>query len=204
MSHLQLQTNEELLASLFVKYGTDKGIWGYTPFYAALMGSARFHVRRVLEVGICGYRDIPNNVVSASLFVWRDFFPNAHIFGVDVDSRFIFNDQERIHTTQVDAYDQDALHAALVHFSHNYRFGDDGRFDMIVDDAVHDPEPQVQLMNQLGEWLLPGGHYFMEDVGPYKLPGNNMEPMLDVIKGFRGADVGYLPTKPEVLVIGVK
>lgn len=201
MSHLRLQTDETFLAELFVKYGTDKGIWGYTPFYAALMGPARFHVRRVLEVGICGYRDIPNNVVGASLFVWREFFPNAHIYGIDIDERFIFNDQDRITTARVDAYDQATLHAALCQFSaHN-----DGLFDMIVDDAVHDPIPQMQLMNQLGEWMLPGGHYFMEDVGPYKVPyGNIRTELVDHIYGYRGVDIGLLPTKPEVLVIGVK
>jgi hypothetical protein len=202
MSHLRLQSDENLLAELFTKYGTDKGIWGYAPFYAALMGPARFHVRRVLEVGICGYRDIPNNVVGASLFVWRDFFPNATVYGVDIDGRFIFNNQERIRTAQVDAYDPDALHNVLVHFARPGVL--DGRFDMIVDDAVHDPAPQIQLMNQLGNWMLPGGHYFMEDVGPYKLPNEDLFGITSKIDGFTGVSVGALPEKPEALIIGVK
>jgi hypothetical protein len=168
------------------------------------MGPARFHVRRVLEVGICGHRDIPNNVVGASLFVWREFFPNAQIFGIDNDAQFIFNDQDRIHTAWVDAYKPDELHAALVDFSHNHRAGADGRFDVIIDDAVHDPDPQIQLMNQLGEWMLPGGHYFMEDVCPYKLPGGDMKVMVDQIEGYRGVQVGMTLAKPEKLVIGVK
>jgi hypothetical protein len=106
----------------------------------------------------------------------------------------------------VDAYDQDALHQVLVHFArtaggHN----DDPRFDMIVDDAVHDPAPQIQLMNQLGEWMLPGGHYFMEDVGPYKLQdGDVIAGIMSQITGFTGVSAGLLPSKPEELVIGVK
>lgn len=195
-----MNATEKLLGDLFVKYGTDKGIWGYTPYYAALMGPARFHVRRVLEVGICGHRDIPNNVVGASLFVWREFFPNAQIFGIDNDSRFIFNDQDRISTALVDAYDPDALHKVLTGF---VGFGD-GKFDTIIDDAVHDPQPQIDLMNQLGEWMLPGGHYFMEDVCPYKLPDGDMRSMIDRIDGFRGVQVGMTLEKPEKLVIGVK
>lgn len=195
-------SDEKFLGDLFTRYGTDKGIWGYTPYYAALIGPARFHVRRVLEVGICGHRDIPNNVVGASLFVWRDFFPNATIYGVDVDSQFIFNDQDRIKTALVDAYDTSALHAALAAWCFDEQ--GDGQFDMIVDDAVHDPGPQIQLMNQLGGWLIPGGHYFMEDVGPYKLPDGDMRGMLNSIEGFRAMQVGVMPTKPEVLVIGVK
>jgi hypothetical protein len=181
---------------LFTTFGTDKGTWGYTPFYDAIMGPRRFEVERVLEIGICGYRDIPGNVVGASLFVWRDAFPNAEIYGVDIDGRFIFNDQPRIHTVQCDAYDADALHAALV------RFGG-LPFDMIVDDAVHDPEPQIGLMNMLQPWMADGGNYFVEDVGPYKCPNGLDADMIEKIKGYGAVTVGRVH-KPEVLVIGIK
>lgn len=184
------------LESLFTKYGTDKGIWGYTEYYDRLMGPRRFDVKRVLEIGICGYRDIPGNVVGASLFCWRDFFPNAEIYGIDNDSRFIFNDQQRIHTAQCDAYDPDALHAALVQFGGQ-------PFDMIVDDAVHDPSPQIALMNCLQPWLVDGGRYFMEDTGPYKMANGIEADMFDYIRGYRAIVAGATP-KPEVLVIGVK
>lgn len=185
------------LGDLFVKYGTDKGIWGYTEYYEKVMGPKRFDVKRVLEVGICGYRDIPNNVVGASLFVWRDYFPNAEIFGIDNDGKFIFNDQQRIHTIQCDAYDVDKMHRALVAFGGE-------PFDMVVDDAVHDPAPQIKLMNALEPWLVEGGVYFMEDVCPYKMTDGDLHRGLyDHIKGYAGAFACSTP-KPEVLVIGVK
>lgn len=188
-----------LLGDLFVKYGTDKGIWGYTEYYEKLMGPRRFDVTRVLEVGICGYRDIPNNVVGASLFVWRDYFPNAEIYGLDIDQRFIFNDQPRIHTAQCDAYDPDALHKALCGLDIK-AWG----FEMIVDDAVHDPAPQIKLMNSLAPWLRAGGRYFMEDVCPYKMvDGDINRAMYDRITGYAGVVACSTP-KPEVLVIGIK
>jgi hypothetical protein len=189
-------SNEVFLNDLMTHYGTDKNIWGYHPYYTKVMGEHRLAVKRVLEIGICGFRDIPNNVVGASLFVWRDYFPNAEVYGVDIDGRFIFNDQHRIHTAQCDAYDADALHAALVAFGGL-------PFDMIVDDAVHDPGPQIKLMNQLGEWMAPGGHYFMEDTGPYKMPNGIEKDMFDHIRGYSGIVACSTP-KPEVLVIGVK
>ena len=187
-----------MLEELFTQYGTDKGIWGYTPHYEKLMRPSRYSVRRVLEIGICGYRDIPNNVVGASLFAWRDYFPNAEIYGIDYDGRFIFNDQDRIHTAQCDAYDPVALEAAIASFG-------GGNFDMIVDDAVHDPLPQIQLMNQLYKHLTDSGRYFMEDVCPYKMPRNDMRlGMMDHIHAPYSV-VGFEVThKPEVLVIGVR
>lgn len=189
--------DEKLLAHLFAKYGTDKGIWGYTPYYAAVMGPVRHHVRRVLEVGICGYRDIPNNVVGASLFVWKDFFPNAEIIGIDNDPRFIFHDQHRITTRLCNAYAPDSLHACLVDLG-------GAQFDLIIDDAVHDPKEQIQLINQLSEWLIPGGHYFMEDVCPYKMEDGDLEKGLyDHVRGVSGICAGATP-KPEVLVMAIK
>lgn len=187
-----------MLGDLFIKYGTDKGIWGYTPYYEKLIGERRHDVRRVLEVGICGHRDIPNNVVGASLFVWRDYFPNAEIYGIDNDRRFVFNDQDRIRTACCDAYDREALEDAIASFSC------DGPFDMIVDDAVHDPLPQIQLMNQLASHLAGKGRYFMEDVCPYKVPRGDLDAgFYDHIRGY--SEVMALSTpKPEVLIVGIK
>ena len=159
------------LCDLCVKYGTDKGPrsmngWDYSPTYHSVLNPNRANVKRVLEIGICGYRDIPNNVVGASLFVWRDYFPNAEIYGIDNDGRFIFNDQSRIHTAQADAYSWPSLEQALGSMGLEH-----GSIDFIVDDAVHDPFPQVQLMNMLWPYLKPNGLYAMEDVCPPKLIG---------------------------------
>lgn len=159
-----------MLEALFTKYGTDKGIWGYTGAYEKYLAHRRLSVLRVLEIGICGYRDIPNNVVGASLFAWKDYFPAAEIFGLDNDGRFIFNDQERIRTACCDAYNPAQLHEAVSHFG--------GEFDLIVDDAVHDPIPQINLVNDLMPYLKDDGVYAIEDVCPYKLPHNDLVHMI--------------------------
>lgn len=182
------------LETLFTKYGTDKGIWGYTPFYEELMGPRRLQVKKVLEIGICGHRDIPNNVVGASLFCWKDYFPNAHIYGVDYDSRFVFNDQHRITTAQADAYNKEAMETVMANFG--------GDFDMIVDDAVHDPGPQAQLFNFLLPHLKPDGLYFMEDFCPYKMSTNTVEEFYGLLNGASEITAGRGHTgKPECLII---
>lgn len=158
--------NTSYLEHLFTAYGTDKGIWGYTAAYEKYLEQKRFDVKRVLEIGICGFRDIPNNVVGASLFAWRDYFPNAEIFGIDYDPRFIFNDQQRIRTARCDAYNSAQLHEVIDAFG--------GNFDLIVDDAVHDPLPQINLLCDLFPYLLRDGVYAIEDVCPYKVPNNDL------------------------------
>jgi SAM-dependent methyltransferase len=160
------------LDELFTRYGTDKGkdYWNYTPAYEKYLEPRRRDVTRVLEVGICGYRTLPNNVVGASLFAWRDYFPNADIYGIDNDGRFIFNDKPRIHTALCDAYNVVQLSRSLAQFG--------GTFDFIVDDALHDPISQTQLLNDLWPLLRPDGVYAMEDVYPPHLPDNDLDRMI--------------------------
>lgn len=185
------------LLELFTRYGTDKGIWGYHPFYETIMGPVRMDVKKVLEIGICGHRDIPNNVVGASLFCWKDYFPNAMIYGVDYDSRFVFNDQQRIITRCADAYNEVQMHEVMEQFG--------GDFDMIVDDAVHDPIPQAQLFNFLMPYLREGGAYFMEDFCPYKMASNTSAEFFGLLNGARAIEAGRGKTgKPEELIIAVK
>jgi hypothetical protein len=184
-----------ILEELFTKYGTDKGIWGYTPYYEALMLEQRLEVKKVLEIGICGHRDIPNNVVGASLFCWRDYFPNATIYGVDNDPRFVFNDQQRIITRCADAYNPVQMHEVMEQFG--------GDFDMVVDDAVHDPIPQVALFNFLIPFLRPEGLYFMEDVCPYKLLDDDLSVMYRDMQGHIGVSAAKTH-KPEVMLIAIK
>lgn len=161
------------ICELCIRYGTDKGpidagpqYHGYSAHYHRALEARRDSIRRVLEIGICGFRDIPNNVVGASLFVWRDFLPNAEVHGIDCDPRFIFHDQDRIRTELADAYDRPSLTNAL------YQLGDRSfdAYDLIIDDAVHDPEPQMKLLGELWPHLSVGGVYAMEDVCPYKMP----------------------------------
>jgi hypothetical protein len=169
------------LEDLFTKYGTDKGIWGYTPAYVRHLEYRRHEVKNVLEIGICGFRDIPNNVVGASLFAWRDFFPNATIYGLDNDSRFVFNDQDRIRTLCCDAYNSVQLHEAMEQFG--------VKFDFICDDAVHDPDPQIHLLHDLWPYLNVGGVYAIEEMCPYKLLNQDTALMTDRFPAHGGHEI---------------
>ena len=155
-----------MLEELFTKYGTDKGIWGYTPIYEQFLGDHRFDVKDVLEIGICGNRDIPNNRTGASLFAWRDYFPNARIVGVDNDSNWMVRGEDRIETYCFNAYDVKDMTDLLLKLGR--------QFDFICDDAVHDPIPQINLLHTVWPFLRSGGLAAIEDVCPYKVPDNDL------------------------------
>jgi len=109
-----------LLNLLCEEYGTDKGSvshkkqsWpqhNYADIYSLLFGHLRQDVLKVFEMGI-GTKDfsIPSNMgdygpSGASLRVWQEYFPNALIFGADIDKSSLFQ-EERIKTFYVDQLD---------------------------------------------------------------------------------------------------
>lgn len=164
------------ICDLCLKYGTDKGPrdmggiggWGYSPHYYRELLPMKHTARKVLEIGICGERPLPNNVTGASLFVWNDFFPTADIYGIDNDPRWIVN-TGRIRSLLADAYDPALLHDAMTALEIGL-----GDLDFIVDDAVHDPMPQVQLFEMLSPYLAPGGLFAIEEVCLEKLPNGDI------------------------------
>jgi 8-demethyl-8-alpha-L-rhamnosyltetracenomycin-C 2'-O-methyltransferase len=182
-----------LLDDLATKYGTDKGIWGYLPHYARELDHRRHEVKQVLEIGICGQRDIPNNVTGASLWMWHDYFPKALIHGIDIDPKWMVN-QGRISSYVGDQGNPSSL-AAIAAIATQ----DEERFDLIVDDAVHDPLIQLVALSTLLPFMKDDGLYAIEDVCPYKLPNGNIETMTRLIPTGYTCEV-VRTHKPEVLL----
>jgi hypothetical protein len=140
------------LCELALKYGTDKYPW-YTPFYDSLLRDRRDSVRRVLEIGIGtieAMSHVPDYKPGASLRMWRDYFPNAEIQGIDVDERVLFS-EDRI-TTGLSVAIEDNT----------------SPFDLIVDDASHLERHQIHSVNSFIPFVQPDGFYIIEDVNDPK------------------------------------
>lgn len=162
------------LSQLCDTYGSDKGSltasghpysWPahtYADFYEARFAHCREHIKLVFECGL-GTNDpaTPSSMGStgrpgASLRVWRDYFPNAQIYGADIDRSTLFQD-ERIATFHVDQTSPASIHAMW------QAIGVTG-FDLIIDDGLHTFDAGVSLFANAFEHLRPGGLYVIEDV----------------------------------------
>jgi hypothetical protein len=98
---------------------------------------------------------------GASLRVWRDYFPNAQIFGADIDRRSLFN-EERIRTFYVDQTKSSDIAEMWA------QIGVD-EIDLIIDDGWHTFDAGRCLFeNSIGH-LAKHGTYIIEDVGPHEL-----------------------------------
>lgn len=151
------------LGALFEHYGSDKTRSGYDTIYNTLLKNQRKRITSVLEVGIGTLNpDAPSSMVGyaaphyqpgGSLRAWRDYFPNAHIVGIDTqpDTQFTEN---RITTWLVDSTNLTNLYVALLEQS----------FDLIIDDGDHHPTSQLITLNNLWPRVKPGGAYIIEDI----------------------------------------
>jgi predicted O-methyltransferase YrrM len=138
------------LCALAEKHGTDKRPeplgHGYTHYYHSLFANRREHIRKVLEIGID---------VGASLRMWRDYFPNALITGLDCDENKLFSD-ERIECLHCD---QSSIPSLL---DTTFRVGEG--FDFILDDGSHEAQHQIDSARTFVPLLSPSGIYVIEDV----------------------------------------
>src|SRR5262245_3295575 len=129
------------LHELAEKYGCDKLYsHSYIPAYEELFAGRTVH--QLLELGIGTYdlmKDFtPRYIHGASLLMWRSYFPDATITGVDiVQSAVTEFSQSRPDRTEVYWCDVSKPHELL------QLIGEIGRQDVIIDDASHEPEHQI-------------------------------------------------------------
>jgi hypothetical protein len=133
------------LVELMKLYPTDKNVeHSYGPVYDELLAPIRDEMTSVLEIGV--YQ-------GGSLRVWRDYFPNAHILGIDINPEALFTDV-RISTARADALQWSQLHPVV-----------SGRtFDLIIDDGGHKLHQQVMALFFLWPFQRRGGMYVIEDL----------------------------------------
>lgn len=134
------------LTRIGIETKTDKSFYHtFTDFYEPYFRRFRYAPITILEIGICE---------GASLQMLEKYFPNAQIYGIDVNPSSVRNYGERIHTYLCSQTDQ----ARLKHL-----FGD-MKFDIIIDDGSHVTSHQQTTLGILFEQLNDGGLYVCEDI----------------------------------------
>jgi hypothetical protein len=159
------------LSSLFNKYGSDKDRNGYSHIYSILFDSIKNNKMNVLEIGIgtmvpyaCssmkGY--MPDSYKpGASHRAWNDYFPNSKIYGVDVQSDTMFQ-ENNIETYLCDSTDKNSVDHLMKILNI--------KFDIIVDDGWHLDSAQESTLTNFFPYLKNDGLYIIEDI----YPGSNL------------------------------
>lgn len=117
----------------------------YLEVYESFFEPIRKTVTNVLEIGIYN---------GDSHKLWRDYFPNAHIYGLDIiDMYGRWDEEARITVNFLDAYTSQALGL----FS-------DTRFDVIIDDGPHSLDSMIYCVQEYSKFLTGNGILIIEDI----------------------------------------
>lgn len=158
------------LCRLAYKYGTDKCPQlkhSYTPFYYELWKDKRNKIKKVLEIGIGHFKGMRQIEATydpglnrqlhrgASLYMWRDFFPHAQIYGADIRPETMFED-ERITTFLCDERKKEDLVRLIENTGAD--------IDIFVDDGSHNLSDQIFACQTLMPLLKKNVIYIVEDV----------------------------------------
>ena len=133
------------------KYGTDKsthvhqGI-SYLHIYDRYFNNIRHNVKSMLEIGVKDGR---------SLRMWQEYFPNAFIYGMDINPASKAHEDGRIKIIIGDQNDDEDLQ----HIKNEI-----GVCDIILDDGSHMTDHQIKSFNMLYDSVPRGGFYVIEDL----------------------------------------
>jgi len=154
------------LTEIMRKHGTDKASdhHNYSQYYSALFDPIREEKLNLLEIGIGTMNpNIPSSMIGtpwkyvpgSSLRAWEEYFPNANIYGCDIDKDILFQ-KGRISTFYVDQTNPDSIREKICETPIT--------FDIIIDDGLHHFPTNWAMLKQIFSKLNPGGIYVIEDI----------------------------------------
>lgn len=162
-----IKDGQNILWDFFRDFWSDKSTsHNYHIFYSYILKNPK-NIGLILELGIgTNNTDVVSNMGSrwspwASLRSFRDFCPNAHIYGADIDERILFQ-EERITTYQVDQTSIDSLEKLSKSLPDN--------FDLIIDDGLHSPHANINSLNFWLKKLKPEWWLVVEDINKDAVP----------------------------------
>lgn len=145
------------LRNLAIAFETDKDGNAYDGHHYAKPYQHHFApVRKkklnILEIGIGGYDDPRGG--GQSLRMWRAFFPNSNIYGIDIYDKSSM-DSRRIKTFQGSQIDEPFLRRVV---------NEIGVVDIVIDDGSHLSQHVITTFQILFPLLAPDGIYAIEDL----------------------------------------
>jgi len=137
---------EDKLYQLCLKHAPTKLKHDYIKRYNFHFENIRHDVKKILEIGVYHGR---------SLKVWKEYFPNAEIYGIDIDPNCKKFEDDRTKIIICDQNDEQQLKKV----SENLR-----DFDIILDDGSHKYLHIIKTFSFLYSCLKQDGYYVVEDI----------------------------------------
>lgn len=190
--------NETELCWIMNKYGSDKGNHhNYSTLYHYLFENIRLEKLNVFEVGLgTNNIDFPSNMgingkPGASLRGWKEYFINSNIYGADIDSSILF-EEDRILTFFVDQTKKETIDELWS----SPRLSSI-EFDIIIDDGLHEFHANKKFFENSIQKLKKSGVFIIEDISNGFLLDFN-DWVIKNEKNFKSIEILTVPTQGSV------
>lgn len=142
------------LADLALEFGTDKLTHGYLTTYEKYLAPRRKDPLTIVEIGL---KKRAKGVAGCeSLRMWREYFPNARVVGLDIIDVATLPVVNGTEVYQCDSTDPKLLASVLE------RHGIQP--DILIDDGAHTPRSHQIALGVIFPRMRSGGIYFIEDL----------------------------------------
>ena len=138
--------NTDLLYQLSLNYSPTKRRHDYLKRYNFHFFPIREKVKKILEIGVDR---------GESLSMWKEYFPNAEIHGLDINQECKKFSDDRVKIHIGDQSNQKYLDSLGKQ---------NGFFDIIIDDGSHIHDHIIKSFTSLYPYLNNKGYYVVEDV----------------------------------------
>jgi len=146
------------LIQLVDNFLTDKNTChSYLHLYEYLLNNKKYTAKNVLEIGIGNW----NEKNGGSIKLWRDYFPNANVYGLDIIPReFVLDelltDNRVVIYGSIDAYDETFFKKEFL--------DKNIKFDFMLDDGPHTLESMQKFIKLYSQIMTDNGILIIEDV----------------------------------------
>jgi SAM-dependent methyltransferase len=183
---INYKSNTSELCEIGRKYDTDKSsqrsnvtdkrhCHPYTLFYDGLFRSKKEEPLEIAELGILD---------GASLLMWQEYFKHSNIHGFEYNTAFIENfkqkyNNDRVYLSEIDVTNADSIKNAFRNANTMY--------DIIIEDTTHQFEDQIRAIENVYQYLKPGGILIIEDIfKSYKEDDyiNRLKPLLHIFQDY--------------------
>lgn len=181
---INYKNNSSELCELGKKYDTDKSsqrnnvtnerhCHPYTLFYDGLFKNKKNDSLKIAELGILD---------GASLLMWKEYFTNAEIFGFEYSEYYInkfknnFNN-DRITLSNIDVTNNDSIINAFSKMNVSY--------DIIIEDTTHQFEDQIRVIENVYNYLKPGGILIIENIFKSYNENNYINRLRHILEHFQ-------------------
>lgn len=155
---INYNTCKSELCEIGKKYDTDKSsqrnnvtdsrhCHPYTLFYEELFKNKKNEKLKIAELG---------KLYSNSLLMWKEYFTNSQIYGYLINSFKNKFNNDRIILSNINVTNKDSIINAFNKTNIHY--------DIIIEDTTHEFEDQIRVIENVYQYLKPGGILIVEDI----------------------------------------